>query len=135
MPQRYITIPEPITLKDPKTKEPLKKQDGSFDMLSFSEFLHKVMFNPMWNQTVQNIKAADAINKAFDGAKDGVMVLAEEDWKKLESAVQNPVQQLITQMGAQNQPGFGYHPTLTPQLLPLIDAVLEAHKDDPRIKS
>ena len=121
MPIKYITIPEPITLVEPTTKEPLKDEKGETKPVAFSDFIGKLLFNPMWAENYKSIKSAKAIDKAFSAA-NGVVQLAEEDWKKLKDLVENPKQ------------GYGYHAAVMPQLLPFLDAIVEAKDSAPEAK-
>lgn len=130
MPTKFITIPDPVQFVDPRTKQTLT---GPGNSLSFGDLLHKVMDNPKWGQTYKLIKAADAIMAAYDEADDNVMVLSEEDHKQLKEAVENPkVLVLFDSAPAQTQSGFGIHPRLSRQLIPLCDAVILAEDKDPR---
>jgi len=117
MPIKYIAIPDPITLVEPTTKEPLKDEKGETKPVAFSDFIGKQLFNPMWAENYKNIKSAKAIDKAFSNGS-GVAQLAEEDWKKLKDLVENP------------KSGYGYHAAVMPQLLPFLEAIVEA-KDAP----
>ncbi len=131
MPQRYIKIPEPVILKDPVTRKPLTKDDGQpEDPVTFEAIVNKLMHNPMWTETYPNIRAANAITDALSKA-NGVMVLAEDDWKKLEAAVQNPKQVVISQAGPATVIGFGFHPVIVPQIVSLLDAIVEATTNAP----
>lgn len=121
MPIKYVTIPEPIMLHDPVTKEELKDEKGVAKPQTFSEFIGKLLFNPMWAENYKNIKSAKAIDKAFS-VSNGVAQLAEEDWKKLKELVENP------------KGGYGYHAAVMPQLLPFLDAIMEAKDSGPEEK-
>jgi len=119
MPFRYVIVPDPIMLHDPVTKEPLKDEKGESKPQKFSEFIGKLLFHPKWAENYKNIKSARAIDKEFaNGA--GVVQLAEEDWKKLHDLVENP-------SGGQ----YGYHAAVMPQLLPFLDAIMEAKDSAP----
>ncbi len=127
MPQRYIEIPAPVVLRNPDDGAPLKNDNGSDAApITFLDFIKKLMFNPKWSESYPNIKSADAVLKALEIARDGVAILAEEDWARLEEAARNPKQVLMTPGGLVTQPGYGYHPRVTMQLLPLIEAVILA---------
>jgi hypothetical protein len=124
---RYIKIPDPVTLIDPETNKVIKKPDGSDQVVTFKDILLSIMHNPKWNESFLNMKAAQQIIVSFDKATDGVMCLTKEEWDKLEEATQNPKQVVIsTVFGSQVRPGFGFHPILSPQLIPLIERILEA---------
>lgn len=122
MPMRYVKIPEPITLLEPTTKEPLKDEKGETKPQKFSDFIGKLLFNPMWAENYKNIKSARAIDRAFEKAEPSTVVpLAEEDWKKLKDLVENP------------KGGYGYHAAVMPQLLPFLDAIIEASDKEPAL--
>lgn len=132
MPQRYITIPEAVILRDPISRQSLKTKEGQDETLDFAGFLNKLFSHPKWSENYLNIKSAAAIEKAFADAKDSLMVLAEEDWKKLCDAAENPRTVLIhPTAGPQVQMGYGFHPTLSTQLLPLIEAIVQAKDKAP----
>jgi hypothetical protein len=130
MPQRYIKVPPPVQLTDP-AGSPLISDDGKpqkpFDL---ADLIQKLMHNPVWTESYPNVRSADAITKAVAGA-NGVLVLAEDDWKKLEAAVQNPRAVVFGSSGAQVVGGFGFHPVITPQILPLLDAIVNASPTPP----
>ena len=116
MPIRYVIIPKPIALVDPSSKKPLlDAPDKPTAPVTFSDFVGKLLFNPIWAENYKNIKSAKAVERAVDGAEPGtVATLAEEDWKKLRDIVENP------------KGGYGYHAAVMPQLLPFLDAIMEA---------
>lgn len=136
MPKRWITFPEPYLLVDSKG-EPLTNSEGKVDdKLDFGAFLEKVWFNPLWNEGYDQSEAQDAIKRAYaEASKKGApgMWLAESDWRYLETACKQPKQQLFTPMGPVTQPGFGMHPSVANQLLPMqravVKAVTEAEKE------
>lgn len=132
MPKVYIQIPDDIQFVDPKTKEAIDGPDG---VMSFGDLLHKVMDNPKWNQSYKLIKAADAIMLAFEESSDDVMVLADDDHKHLKEAIENPKVLIINNTtGASTQPGFGIHPRLARQLVPLCDPIMSPLDKDPRLE-
>ena len=122
MPIRSITIPDPVKLIDPVNKKEIPgdevdKETGKpkpAPAITMKDFVGKLLFNPMWAENYKNIKAAKAIDKAFDKV-EGEVQLAEDDWKKLKELVENP-----------KQGGYGYHAAVMPQLLPFLDAIMEA---------
>jgi hypothetical protein len=127
MPMRYIEVPAPVTLRDPATKEVLKDQDGKDQVWTFPQIINKLMSNPKWGESYAAMRSQGAIEDALtDSVKDGVMVLSEEDWTKLKEAVETPRTAVITTMGPQVFSGFGLHPMLSRQLLPLLVPIIEA---------
>jgi len=132
MPTRYIEIPTPIILKDPVSKEPLLN-DGQPETWDFKLIISKIMSNPKWGESYAAMRAQAAIEDALAEAKDGVMVVAEEDWNRLKDAAENPRSQVITTMGPQVVQGFfGVHPTLARQLVPLLAPIVDAKTERPR---
>lgn len=126
MPLRYIEIPPPVTFLDPITKEELTGPEGKLEIWDFKLLLNKIMSNPKWTETYAAMRAQASIENALNEAKDGVMVLSEEDWLRLKEAVEMPRTQLFGTNGIQVIPGFGAHPTLGAQLLPLLAPIVEA---------
>lgn len=126
MPLRYIEIPPPVTFLDPITREELMGPDGKLEIWDFKLLLNKIMSNPRWTESYAAMRAQASIENALSDAKDGVMVLSEEDWLHLKNAVEMPRTQLIGTNGIQVIPGFGAHPTLGGQLLPLLVPIVEA---------
>lgn len=131
MPQRYIKVPSPIQLVDPEKGEPLKDDEGKPQKpVDLKVMIQKLLHNPVWTESYPNVRSADAITKAV-AAGNGVVVLAEDDWKKLEAAVQNPKSVIVMGGSPQVVGGFGYHPIITPQILPLLDAIVNASTTEP----
>ena len=131
MPTRYIEIPEPVTLRDPVSKAPLTT-DGQPEVWDFKQIINKIMSNPKWGESYAAMRSQAAIEDALTDAKDGVMIIAEEDWSKLKDAAENPRTQVITAMGPQVLSGFGVHPTLVRQLIPLIAPIVDAKTERPK---
>lgn len=134
MPKRYIEIPGPITLRDPRTKEVLK--DGDKEQIwDFGEFLNKLMHNPKWAENYTNMRSQAAIEEAYEeGKASGILELAEEDWIKLKDAAENPKTQFVSPLGPQVVPGYGLHPTMSRQIIPLVRAVVDAKTERPKLK-
>lgn len=121
MPIKYIIVPEPIKLLDPLSKEVLTDEKGDeAKPVTFADFLAKQLFTPMWGENYKNAKSARAIERACE-ASNGVIQLAEEDWKKLRDALDSPTE----------TPKYGFHPAVVRQLLPFIDAVMDAKDTAP----
>jgi len=137
MPKIYIKIPESVRFVDAKTREPFGKTPDEIakNTVSFEDLVLKVMDNPKWNKSYKAIKSADAImmalREALDG--DGVMVLADSDYQEMKTAVESPEIIVYGPTGEPRvSPGFGIHPRLSPQLIPLCDAIINASEEDPR---
>jgi hypothetical protein len=130
MPKRYIVVPPDVFLVDPETKAPLPGSDGAQQTITFSSFLQRLMNNPMWIENYANMRSQAAIldalkEKSWSGEKS-LMELAEEDWLKLKNAAEFPKVEYVTTAGRQIVPGYGFHPTLSAQLLPLVEAIVSA---------
>lgn len=126
MPMRYIEVPGPVTLRDPSTKEVLKNEEGKDNVWTFANMITKLLSNPKWAESYAAMRAQASIEAALADIKDGVMVLSEEDWTKLKDAAETPRTALLTTMGPQVMNGFGLHPMLSSQLLPLLQPIVEA---------
>lgn len=117
---RYVTIPDPIQLKHPRTKEDLPG-----DPKTFLDYAHDLWFNdprvsesgPMklrrWMKMVDKF---EKFNKPGD-----VVVLDDTDWDRLKSII--------------NEPKLVLPPLTMAQLLPFAIAVLDAPDEDPRPKT
>ena len=132
MPNRFIIIPEPVVLRDPVSKEEFKTEEGASQRWDFKTILNKLMNNPKWGESYANMRAQESIEDAFENAKDGVMVVAEEDWNKLKDAVETPRFQINSPMGVQVVGGFGIRPDVSRQLLPLLKPIVEAKTERPK---
>ncbi len=135
MPKRYIIIPGDVMIVDPETKAPVPNADGTQQSISFQAFVQRLMHNPKWVENYSNMRAQAAIlealsHKAWIGEK-AVMELAEEDWVKLKEAVEFPRVEYTTNHGRQVVAGYGFHPTLAAQLLPLASSIVLAESSRP----
>ncbi len=130
---RYISIPIPVALHDPLTKQALVNAEGLPETWDFGAILNKLMANPKWAETFANMRSQEAIENAFEESKtSGVMALAEEDWVKLKDAAETPKTQINTVQGAQLVPGYGVHPSLSRQLISLVAPIIEAKHERPK---
>lgn len=132
MPNRYIEIPAPVTLIDPSTGKPIPDDDGKDQTWNFELVIQKLLSNPFWGETFPAMRSQDALFDAWKNAKDGLMVVAEEDWTRLKAAVETPKTTLTTPMGAQVVSGFGVHPTLVRHLVPLLAPIMDAKAERPK---
>lgn len=125
MPQRYITIPSPVTLTNP---------DDPSDtvVVEFAEIVRKLRNHPQWIASTKHMEAAMAIRESWAEGKDsGCMVLAEDDWSLLKEAVENPKEVVVVGGQTVVRSGLGYTPAVTPDLLPLLNAVRKASTTKP----
>lgn len=127
MPIRYITKPAEVALVNPVTKEPLIDKDtGKQAVWTFDQIMHRLMHNPLWNETLAAMRSQQAIMDALEGAIEGVIAIAEEDWTLLKQAAETPRTQIETPQGAAVATGLGLHPTIQRQLLPLLMRIIDA---------
>ena len=137
MPKRYIEVPGAVELREPITKKKLENKDGEPEVWNFTVILSKLMSNPKWAENYANMRSQEAIEVAYEEAisnGSGIMELAEEDWIKLKDAADNPRVQINGPMGLQLVPGYGLHPSMSRQILPLISPIMEAKTERPRPK-
>lgn len=129
MPKRYIQIPKAVQSRDPGTKEPIFTVEGKPDMLSLFLIHSKIMHNPKWGDNYKNMRAAEAIEEAFESAlKSGskYVELSEDDWVIYAEAAENPKTMFIGERGPVVMPGLGFHPTMVRQILPFLRPIIEA---------
>ncbi len=114
---RYVTIPEPLTLKraiNVQTKEPVK--------LGFSDFIMDlILMDPLWRNPNDRswIDAARRIKTKFENAKPSdVIDLDSTLWDKLNQVA--------------NRPTKDYPPTLMPDIFDFIYAIAYAADPDPK---
>lgn len=123
--KRYIIVPDALTLTEP-TGEPMKDSEE----ISFKDFVLKQMNNPIWMESYTKVLAGDALMEQIKAGKS-VIVLDDDEWNVLKSAVENPKQVLNGPFGASTQSGYGWIPSVTPQLLPFIKAIMNASDKAP----
>ena len=126
MANRFIEIPGPVLLTDPTTGAPIPGDGGKSQAWDFDYVMQKLLSNPVWGETFAAMRSQDAIYDAWKNAKDGVMVLADEDWTRLKQAVETPRTTITTGTGGQVVNGFGVHPMLARHLVPLLSAIVDA---------
>jgi hypothetical protein len=132
MPQIYIPIPEAVQLVDPNSGEPLQ---GENQIIDADFIVRKVLDNPKWNDSFKLMEAAMAIRKSFEDRDNGVAIMAEEDYRAFKEALENPQMLILLPDGKSIvQRGFGLHPRLSPQLVPLIKPMISATSEDLRNK-
>jgi hypothetical protein len=119
---RKINIPDDVHLVNMNTGELFDSEIGG--VVSFHTILRKLLNNPQWSKSYAMLRSAAAIEKAYLEAKDGVMTLSEEDWQHLRQAVEKPEE--LSPSG-QSIAGYGFMPGISVQLLPLLDAVMNAN--------
>jgi hypothetical protein len=131
---RWIIFPESLVFYDPITKVQLT-QDGRVEVLTFGDFLNLIMMNPIWSDGYATAQAQDnilnAFTKAYVAKESGMWVLEDPDFKLLEIATKEPRLLHVGPKGAQLIHGFGKHPSMARQFLPMMNAVLQAKTSKP----
>lgn len=117
MPMRYIQIPADVHIVEPD-KKPAKDEKGAEIVVSFEKTIQRLLMNPKWIESYPAIQSADAVAAALDDAKNGVMVLAEEDFNRLKEV-------------AMDVKGLGHHPIVARQILPQLRAIIDATNTAP----
>jgi len=125
MPIRVIEIPKPISLVNYETKQPLTENGKPMEW-TFETVLIRLMSNPVWQESFAGMRAQQSIVQAFASRDNDKMMLAEDDWKKLKEAAENPRVTIMVPDGQLVANGFGVHPSLAFQLVPLIAPIIEA---------
>lgn len=125
MPIMQIKVPAPVAFTNPDNGEPIADAGA----VTFNTIVSALLNRNKWTASIAMIESSQAIRTAVKEAKDGVILLAEEDWKHLKEAAELPKCLVRTETGQlAEQDGLGYHPTVTPQLLPLLHAITKADK-------
>lgn len=131
MPNRFVEVPEAITLVDPLTNSPLN-ENGARVVWDFSSIINKLMTNPLWGESFAAMRSQDAICEAVKDIREGVLVLAEEDWMRLKQAVEFPRTTISTMQGPQVVQGFGLNPVLVRQIVRLLSPIVDAKAERPK---
>lgn len=127
--KKFIRVPAPVNMVDPLTGNPLKNQKDS-NTVKFKDFVMTLMNNPLWMESYLRVRSANMIMEQLK-LDNNVMVLDEDDWTALKTAVENPKQLVNSTFGAQTVIGYGWVPSCTPQLLPFIEAIICAEDKNP----
>ena len=113
---KYIPIPETIPLYN-LTGERMKESDDTDAEVTFSNFVLGRLGDPRFSVDRRSVQMADEIIKKMEGA-NGMLELPHEHWKLLSEVTDKPSQQSV------------YHPAVSRNLLPFMNAICEA-KDEP----
>lgn len=120
---RTVTIPAPIPLVDPASKQPLTHPDGSPHTFTFAAFVSwLVNGDPRFNDTGPHIRAGMRIEQDPSS-------LRPDDWELLHEVAEEPKHGYPT-LTATNEKGevvATIH--LSRQLLPFVDAIANAKKE------
>lgn len=108
MPTRVIIVPEPLELKVPGAQT---------EEYSFQSFVQTLLSQPHWGKDYKAVRTGVSIENKVADAKPGSKIeLAEADWELLRKSAETP------------ENGFGLHPILLRQMLPFMDAVVQAEE-------
>lgn len=130
MDMKIITIPDPIILKDPDTGLVVRDEYCKEVVLSFNDFLKRVFSNPCWLKYSTSIRTLSRIKNALDKCDGKHLAINITDWEMLYQSVIRPEFEIMHQSaGRIVLPGFGFHPLVTIQLLPFIEAILDARTE------
>ena len=122
--ERRITVPPPVRLSDPATGAPLLLE-GLPVAWDLRAVICALMSNPRWLSSFASLKAQGTVMAAVDAARATEapsFVLPGDVWELLRAAVEQP----LTLSGGQIVPGFGVHPQVCWQLVPILSAILDA---------
>jgi hypothetical protein len=123
---RHITVPSDVVLVHPHTSEPLLQDNGNPEApVSFKRFLSSLLSNPMWIESYDNLKSAKVIEDAIK-TMNGTLSLPNDEWARLEVAAKHPRMVIVSAAGPTIVSGYGFHPQVSAQLLPLVEAVVNA---------
>jgi hypothetical protein len=121
MPIREIAVPGPVKFVDREGK-PLLRPDGEQAQETFAGFVRSLLDHPLWSAGgYKSVKSQRSVEQALEGARDGKIALAEEDWQRLKTCVEAPKR-------PDDKPGFTYVTALLPQLVPFMDAIVSAEE-------
>lgn len=127
----FLAIPEPIIFRNLFTKEALKNQDGTIQLITFRDFFLNVLSNDPKFTTTRGGRALYKFEQAYDAAvadHTDVMVIDPDVHALFKAAAENPAHHEPNAMGGQQVvEGFvGYRGLGVMQLLPFVDAIVEA---------
>jgi len=130
---KTITVPNDVVLMRPHTNEPLRHDNGQPELpVTFIRFLNNLLSNPMWVESYENLKSAKSIFAAIQNMKSTAglgpikLTLEDSDWEKLKSTAMYPKMLIVTPNGPVVTVGYGFHPQVSMQLLPMIEAIVNA---------
>jgi hypothetical protein len=141
MSRRWIEFPDAVKFYDPFTKKMVmeKQEDGSEKQaeLDFLGFINILMSNPIWNEGYAQSSAQESIMSDFEEAweKAPGFWVSDEDFKFLETCAKNPQQIIINNVQAILVKGFGRHPTMARQYVPMQEAVIRAKTESEKKKA
>ena len=138
MPIKHVVIHKPIQLVNPSTKKRLKKSPETEEELALFNAMkpeqrpdaepvttYKVVSNLLadarWAKGYKKIKSAMAIDQAFN-TEDQVVKIADDDLKALVDQINEP-----------GESGYGFAAFVMPQLLPLLESIIDAKDADPTV--
>jgi hypothetical protein len=141
MSRRWIEFPDEVKFYDPFSKKPImvRGEDDSEkqDTLNFKSFMNALMSNPLWNEGYAQGSAQESIMSAFEEAweKEPGFWVADEDFKFLEICAKTPKQLIIVNGQGMEVKGFGRHPTMARQYVPMQEAIIRAKTESEKKKA
>jgi hypothetical protein len=141
MARRWIEFPETLKFYDPFSKKPfmVKDENGNEkqDELTFKGFMNVLMSNPLWNEGYTQGSAQESIMGAFEEAweKEPGFWVSDEDYKYLEICAKTPKQVIIAGGQGHEVRGFGRHPTMARQYVPMQESIIRAKTESEKKKA
>lgn len=111
---KTFQVPKSIALTVPGNKaQPIVREDETPHEVTFKEFATtSVLADPRWVKDFAHVLAAMHFSEQLDGE---TIAMEEGEYLKLKECVEKPTN------------GFqGWHPAILPQLVPFMQAILEA---------
>jgi hypothetical protein len=133
MAKKYLTPPTEIQLRN-------LVSGGPAGTMTFREFVFDVVGgHPMWTGSLNDLRALDDLRQAVEAADDGIVELPSSVYDKLRACVEKPAFMARTPQGIGQISGFGsvsgtvFTGPAAIQLLPFVDAILDAKEEPPRL--
>ena len=130
---RTITIPPVVTIVDPSSRKPLEPNPGVPLRYSLRDLVRWLLDScGAFNDSAVGARAAMRIDRAFGepGAVDGgAVVLDDQDHELLRAAAEKPDRGYPKLESRDRSGAVVYSLPLGAQLVPMLDAILDAKKD------
>ena len=116
---KYIHVPKDIQIM--VNGKPLENVAGEIENIwTFSHYLENIVLaDPAVGTTYGDLKACSIVEDRFKNAPSDTWVGVEDaHWERLKKTIENPK-------------GGGVHPSILRQLIPFMDAIIEAKSKKP----
>jgi len=139
--RKWLEFPDSVKFYDPFAKKPVmeKQEDGTEKQaeLDFKGFMNILMSNPIWNEGYAQGAAQESIMCAFEEAwgKETGFWVSDEDHKYLDICAKTPQQILIINGQGITVKGFGRHPTMARQYVPMQESIIRAKTESEKKKA